>query len=149
MMKYLLNIGVTILSIFLSIIFLYVIYFHLFLNLGPLTFKYFQKYLAFNITPFDQILVQFSPLLFIFPIVRAKIDYSKNMLRTTLLSLLCIFLFLMLGLIIGIYTWQHDTTNPLLPEYLVVQPFKNYWTIFILMGLFFPIYKIVKKRSLN
>lgn len=134
-----LNIIITIVSVALTVTFMYFVFFYLFMNLGDWTFKNFQKFLAFQIKPIDHILVQYSPLLFIYPIIKYKLNYSKEMILMTIIGMCTIFLSIIAGIAIGIFTWGRDKTSPLLPEYILEQPFGNYWTIFIVIGVILPI----------
>lgn len=117
------------------------------MNVGDWTFKYFQKYLAFQLKPIDYVLVQYSPLIFIYPILRNKLHYVKNMLLYTSLGVLTIFTAMLAGMFIGVYTWSSDSSSPLLPEYILKQPFENYWTIFILIGLIIPVILLILKKE--
>ena len=53
----------------------------------------------------------------------------------TIIGICTIFLSILIGILIGINTWLPYKSSPLLPEYIVEQPFSNYWTIFIIFGI--------------
>lgn len=61
------------------------------------------------------------------------------MLLMTIIGICTIFLSIIAGISVGLYTWGNDKSNPLLPEYILEQPFGNYWTVFILIGIITPI----------
>jgi formate-dependent nitrite reductase membrane component NrfD len=126
---------------------MYFVFFYLFLNLGDWTFKNFQKFLAFHWSPIDHFIVQFSPLIFIYPILKRKLNYIKEILLTTIIGIGTISLLLLIGIFIGIYTWKSVDSSPLIPDYLLVQPFENYWTIFIVIGLLIPILILRNKNK--
>jgi len=114
------------------------------MNLGDWTFKNFQKYLTFQIKPIDHFLVQFSPLFFVYPIVKYKLNYWREMLLMTIIGICTIFLAITVGIAVGLYTWGNEESNPLLPEYILEQPFGNYWTVFIVIGIAIPYIRPIK-----
>lgn len=143
------NIMTTIASIVATVTFMYFMFFYVFMNLGDWTFKYFNKFLTFQLTPIDHFLVQFTPLFFVYPIIKNKLSYSKELIKTTVLGICTLFLSILSGILLGILTWPHDESSPLLPEYIRVQPFGNYWTIFIIIGICVPFVMLIRKSKLN
>lgn len=139
MNRIVINIIVTIVCIAATVTFMYYVFFYLFMNLGDWTFKNFQKFLTFQIKPIDHFLVQFSPLIFIYPILKYKLNYWREMLLMTVIGICSIFLSIIAGITVGLYTWGNDKSSPFLPEYILEQPFGNYWTVFILIGIITPI----------
>ena len=146
MTRIVLNIVTTIASIAATVIFMYLVFFHLFMHLGDWTFKYFQKFLMTQLKPIDHILIQCFPLVYIYPIVRYKLRYWSEMVRMTVMGIGTTFLAIIAGITIGIFTWTNDQSSPLLPEYLLEQPFGNYWTIFIAIGIAIPIALLILKN---
>lgn len=134
-----LNIITTIVSIVATVTFMYFVFFYLFINLGDWTYKNFHKFLTFQTKPIDHILVQFSPLLFIYPIIKYKLNYQREILISTAFGIFGIFLSIISGIAIAIFTWRNDKSSPFLPEYILEKPFGNYWTVFIALGVTMPI----------
>lgn len=139
MRKKLLNIGTTLFSIALTIMFMYYISNYFFIYASKWVFEIFEKFFAFQITPIDHFLVHFFPLIFIPFLLRRKLNFSKQMLLMTIIGIFSIFMLFLVGMAIGIYTWGSDPTEPLLPEYILIQPFEYYWTVFISIGISIPI----------
>ncbi|MDB2697896.1 hypothetical protein N9Y29_01845 [Crocinitomicaceae bacterium] len=128
---------------------MYFIFFYGLINLGDLTFTYFQKFLAVELKPIDHLLVWFSPLLFTYPIIKYKLNYPRQLLRMTLMGIGTTLLSLVGGIVIGLFTWGNDQSSPFLPEYLLVQPFGNYWTVFIVLGIVTPIAVVMLQHGKN
>lgn len=99
-----------------------------------------------QLKPIDHILIQCFPLVYIYPIVRYKLRYWSEMVRMTVMGIGTTFLAIIAGITIGIFTWTNDQSSPLLPEYLLEQPFGNYWTIFIAIGIAMPIALLILKN---
>ncbi len=68
------------------------------------------------------------------------------MLLMTIIGICTVFLSITAGIAIGLYTWGNDASNPLLPEYILEQPFGNYWTVFIVIGIAIPIAGLMLKN---
>lgn len=144
-----LNSIITIICVFATVAFMYFIFFFGLINLGDLTFAYFQKFLAVELKPIDHLLVQFSPLLFTYPIIKYKLNYPRQLLRMTIMGIGTTFLSLVGGIAIALFTWGIDQSSPLLPEYILTQPFGNYWSIFIVLGIVTPIAIVMLQHGKN
>ncbi len=65
----------------------------------------------------------------------------KELFIDTLTVLLFVLLFIGIGLFIMIFSAKH--TNPLIPEYILAEPFELYSTLLIYIGILMP-YLIIK-----
>ena len=53
------------------------------------------------------------------------------------------------GIAIALFTWGNNQSSPFLPEYLLTQPFGNYWTVFIVFGIVIPIAVVMLQHGKN
>jgi hypothetical protein len=139
-MRIAVNVLITLLSFGIMGIFEFVVSFYFIMNLGDWSYYFFQKFLTFNLQRIDHILIQISPLLYIMPILKTKSLFWKEMLVMTVSGVCSIFLFIIIGITIALLTWGNENdSSSFLPNYILEPPFQNYSTIFVLIGISFPI----------
>jgi hypothetical protein len=74
------------------------------------------------------------------PILKTKSLFWKEMLVMTVSGVCSIFLFIIIGITIALLTWGNENdSSSFLPNYILEPPFQNYSTIFVLIGISFPI----------
>ncbi len=147
-MRIAINILITLLSIGIMVIFTFVLSFYFLMNLGDWSYYVIQKFLILNLQQIDQILIQFSPLIYIFPILKSKSKFWVEMLLMTVSSVCLIFLSLIIGIAIALMTWGNKKfPSSFLPNYILEPPFQNYSTIFILIGISIPIILLFYKNK--
>ena len=127
---------------------LLILYYYVFTKLGDLTLPLTKKYLVFNFTSIDQGLIRLFPLIIALIHVSFRDKETKAYFRNVLWIYLSIMTMIFLGFIIALLTWTNDEAeNPLLPEFLKYQPFKYYWTLFIVFGLIVSISYFYKLKN--
>lgn len=146
MSRVIVNLLITLISIAITFAFAHFIFFLVFKNFVEITMNSFQKYLITQRTPIDLILVQSYPLLFIYPIIRFKLNFRKEMLLMTIVGVCTISLSLIAGMILSVFTWKNSESNYILTDYILEQPFANYWTIFVVIGISIPVSIVLFKN---
>lgn len=113
---------------------------HYFLiHMGDWTMKIFKKYLVFNLTLIDRLLISWLPLILAFAYSFIGIKKLQKFIRKVIWSILTVLVFFLIGILTGLMIWTSDGVDSvLLPEYLKYQPIKYYWTIFIALGIILP-----------
>lgn len=144
--KVFLNALAIITSVFVAILFMYFMYFHFFLNLGDFTLNLFSKYLGFTLTDIDHVIVWLFPMLLIYPILKKHIPFAKHIFLYTLISLISIFISILFGVLIAVFTWPSEDASLYLPNYFLIQPFKHYWTVFIVIGVIIPLIFLLRRK---
>lgn len=99
------------------------------------------------IAKIDLLLLRYFPLLIGGFFLFAKKDLSlKELIKVNLMAIVCIYLFVVIGYIVAILTWS-PLNRDYLPSRILIQPFRFYWTPFILAGIILPIYLKLRKRK--
>lgn len=95
----------------------------------------------------DRFLTSNFPLVFIFPILIGKLNYVKEFIKWTFICMVSIIEMLGIGTILTGLFWTNiePHTQTFLNETTFFAPFDNYWTIFILIGIFIPFILVLKK----
>lgn len=110
-------------------------------------FKYFStwameitnKHFIYHLTLIDPVLFRFYPVF----IGAFLAFYNKNvplkmLVPTVIFAFPCIILSILIGFILGIIIWTNS-------DNFLIQPFRNYWTLFIFAGMFIPVYLMINK----
>lgn len=113
---------------------------HYFLiHMGDWTMKIFKKYLVFNLTSIDRFLISWLPIILAIAYSFAGIKKIQVFIIKVMWSITSVIVFFLLGIIVGLMTWTSDGGDSvLLPDYLIYQPIKYYWSFFIVLGIVLP-----------
>ena len=107
--------------------------------MGDWTMKMFKKYLVFNLTSIDRLLISWLPLILAFAYSFAGIKKIQEFIKKVLWTITTVLVFFLAGIAVGLMTWTSDGGDSvLLPEYLKYQPIKYYWSFFIVLGIISP-----------
>lgn len=71
------------------------------------------------------------------------------MIVMTVIGICTILLSIIAGIEIGIFTWGSDKSSPYLTDYMLEQPFGNYWTFFIVIGITIPVAILMLKKRMK
>lgn len=118
--------------------------FHLFIY--DLIVKFSHKWFIAKFAVIDSVLFWGHPI--ISGVLFIKYDkniHVKKLIEVNSQILISILICLSIGCTVALFTWLPD--NELLPSHIVVQPFRFYWTPFILTGIVIPLYLWFRKRS--
>ena len=117
-------------------------------RLGDWTMTMDNKYLILNWTILDKNLVRWFPLIIGISCVIFSVKDVHILVKRVFWTLLSVLSFIVIAILIALFTWTNDTADsPLLPEYIKYQPFVNYWTVFISLGILLAIIPIAKSRK--
>ena len=99
-----------------------------------------------DINTIDYSLISLIPILGLLLNYKNEIKKFPKILKDNLTILFCCFITFVIGLFILTTKIGSPSANPLIPEYLRVEPFKIYSTLFIGLGMFVP-FLLNKKYS--
>lgn len=124
----------------ISIYFSYVISWYVSAKIGSFTFACFSKYLITQFTLLDINLMNWFPILTTVFLLGQKNFKIKAIIKLNLMMFLSLIISFLLGISFALIFWNSDlATAQWLPEYIIYQPFEHHWTIFISLGIVFPI----------
>jgi hypothetical protein len=119
-----------------TLAFIVFIQLYVFNHLGDWTMATVNKFLVFHWTTLDNNLIRWLPLIVGVAYVISGKKRIDRFIKRVLLTLLSVIIVLILGILIALITWTSDgADSPLLPRYIKYQPFENYWTVFIVIGI--------------
>ena len=98
-----------------------------------------------DITTFDYLIISSIPIHGVMLTKKRKNKNLSEILKVNLIICLSCVLTFSIGLIILISKIGSSGENPLIPEYLRVEPFKQYSTFFIVLGIILP-FSIIPKE---
>lgn len=98
-----------------------------------------------DINTFDYLLISLIPIFGLLLNSERKINSLAEILKDNLTILLCCIITFSIGLFILITKIGSPSANPLIPEYLRVEPYKIYSTFFIGIGILLP-FLLTKKH---
>ena len=93
-----------------------------------------EQYLIFNFTSLDANLIFLCPIIIALIQIVLKIERVDFLMKSVFFTLIGIILMIFIGLIVALITWESED-GQLLPGYYKFQPFVNFWTIFIALGM--------------
>lgn len=116
-------------------------------HLSDWTLALANKYLILNWTGTDRNLVRWFPLIVGIVCTMVGVTDLRIFIKRVFWTLLTVMAFLVLALFIALFFWTIEGgPSPLLPEYIKYQPFANYWTVFIVLGVLLPMFPLIRKR---
>ena len=119
-------------------------------HLGDWTMAMTNKFLVFDWTITDKNLIRWFPLIVGVACAIIGVRDLQIFIKRVFWTLLTVLGFILIAILIGLFTWtSNGGDSPLLPEYLKYQPFSNYWTVFIAVGILLPLIPLVKSRVDN
>ncbi len=120
------------------------------IHLGDWTMAISNKYLLIDWTVLDRNLVRWFPFFVGVMCAISRVKKIQILAKHVLWTLLSVIGFILLGIIIALLTWtSKGADSQLLPESLKHQPFANYWTVFIGIGILLGLMPIVLRRKDN
>ena len=109
------------------------------IHLPDITMFLMNKYLISSGGTFlDLNLIVWFPLILGFFSILSGSKTTRSFFRRFVWTFISLILWLTIGVVVATLTWKAPL-NPLLPDYLKFQPFGNYWTIFIVLGILTPL----------
>ncbi|MFD1553275.1 hypothetical protein DNU06_16800 [Putridiphycobacter roseus] len=130
------GIGASIVSILLQWFFNY----YVLVKLGDWTMALNQKFLVHQTTTLDVLLLNYFPIIIAGIFIVGGVLQTKQYRKFILWTSFSIIIMMILGFVVGLITWTTEgAVSPLLQQYIKYQPFKNYWTIFITLGVLIPL----------
>ena len=133
-----------------SIVFQWFFNYYVLAKLGNWTMALNQKFLVHQTTATDVLILNYFPIIVAGIFIVARTLQIKLYLKFILFTSFSIIILLTLGFVVGLITWTTEgSVSPLLPLYIKYQPFKNYWTIFITLGVLIPLVMKLIKGSNN
>jgi hypothetical protein len=106
-----------------------------------------QSYLLIGFNFFDQLLLIFFPAIVGFSTLFLVGFNFWKIFKNVCISFGTVYLMVFVGYTVALMTWSHYDINPLIPEYTKNQPFNFYWTIFIIIGIFIPIFRTLIRKD--
>lgn len=108
----------------------------LFLYLPTTTMYLTSRYIIVEFIPVDWILAYSCPIIIALVQIAARIKQVKVLIKNVLWTLGMMVMMIFIGMLTAIYTWKGPgREDSLIPEYYRYQPFKFYWTVFIVLGI--------------
>lgn len=101
-------------------------------------------FFGIDINTLDYLLIALFPVFGLLLNSKRKGNSFKEIFKDYLIILLCCLITFSIGLFILITKIGSPSANPLIPEYLRVEPFKIYSTFFIGIGIILPFFSIKK-----
>ena len=100
----------------------------------------FSRYLIFHWTTLDRLIIRWFPLFITGIYIFSGMKSASQLLYQFFWITLSILMFFLLAVFVALFFWTNDGgDSPLLPDYLRYQPFANYWTLFIALGILLPL----------
>jgi len=108
--------------------------------LGDWTMEMTDKFLVLNWTAIDRYIVRWFPILVVLGCILIR-DYSiKRYFRKMIWTFLSLILSVFVAVIFALVFWTSEGgDSAFLPQNIRYQPFENYWTIFIVLGISLPL----------
>lgn len=104
-------------------------------------------FFGIDINTLDYFFISLIPIFGLLLNSKKKVNSFAEILKDNLTILLCCLITFSIGILLLITKIGSPSSNPLIPEYLRVEPFKIYSTFFIGIGIILPflfIRKVVK-----
>lgn len=118
--------------------------------LGDWTMQIANKFLIINLTIIDENLIRWFPFIVGLTCALTNVKDLQVLVERVFWTLLTVIGFLLLAILVALFTWSSNgADSPLLPEYIKYQPFMNYWTVFIALGITLPMIQLIWKRKKN
>ncbi len=132
-------------ALFLFLIRIFIPY--LFINLVSFVLEYFDYYMSFSLSILDFILLCSIPIIALY-LNKKRAEF--NLTELIIDNVTLIISVIVVSVIAFYFLTEHSTsTNPLIPDNIIIEPFNFFWTLVIGLGLILPFIVIKQTKRKN